>query len=512
MKVLGELQGAQLEQIAATSTTPASTGRVYIDVTTPAAAIPMIYNGASWRQIKLSQSTSLISQNSGTSCTVNWANGLNQQVILTANCVISFSNPVSGEKHNLVVTQAPYAASVAQWKYTLNMTDQDVGQGIYQPTGVINNGLSKIHAWFYKASIRAAYATIPALTFATPAAGAAAPTIASFSPDGRSYSVGHSASPFSTLYAIGSEGATRPVIGMLSPTTPPTIAAAALGVGFSPCGNFWAAVSGSTPFVQLYKFNQDTRLIQGVSANPAQLPYTAAASMAWHPTGSHIAVGCTGTPFIACYPVTNQAIGTIVTAPGTTPAATIAAMAFSPQGDYIAVCPNATTFLQVYPFNNNSSSPFGAICAAPASPPGSGATATILGKQVSWRPQGDYIAMGMSSTPFLYVVPFNRATGTFGTALSLTAIASAANSVSWTPDGQYLVVSTTSSPYLYVYDFSSGTIGTAVTFDGSNPGQAVNDVNIHPSGNWAILSLNATPYITGITLPNKARNYLKLID
>lgn len=49
MKVIGQLERAQLE-----NTTPgflpgpASTGRIYADITTPSAAIPKFYNGSNW--------------------------------------------------------------------------------------------------------------------------------------------------------------------------------------------------------------------------------------------------------------------------------------------------------------------------------------------------------------------------------------------------------------------------------------------------------------------------------
>lgn len=516
MKVLGELQGAQLEQIAATSTTPASTGRVYIDVTAPTAAIPMIYDGTSWKQIQMAQSTAVVSQNSGTSCTVNWATGLNQQVILTANCVISFSNPVSGAEHRLIVQQAPYSAGVTQYIYNFNMTDQDCDQYGYQPRpGVINNGLSKNYKWLYSSAHRAAYATIPALTFAPSAAGIAAPKACDISRDGTTFSVPHSTTPFSSIYILGTDGGTRPVIGPIGVTTPPTLAASANAVAFSPCGNFWAAASGTTPFVQCYKYVEELHLITTVFSNPGTLPTTTANCLAWHPTGNHLFVGGGPTPGIGCYPVTNSAFGTILTNPVTLPLTTaVTAAAFAPQGDYVACANNTTPFLYVYPFTANPTGSIGTIVTplAGGNIPASGPPTTVLGKALAWRPQGDYIAMGMNTTPFLFVVPFNRSTGTYGTPLTITALAAAGNAVQWTPDGQYLLVACTSSPYLYVYDFSSGTIGTAITFDGSNPGQAVNDICIHPSGNWALLTLNASTYLTGITLPNKARNYIRLND
>ena len=50
MKVLGQLEVAQLEQIASTGPALAPTGRIYADVTDPTAALPMFHNGTAWKR------------------------------------------------------------------------------------------------------------------------------------------------------------------------------------------------------------------------------------------------------------------------------------------------------------------------------------------------------------------------------------------------------------------------------------------------------------------------------
>ncbi len=115
-----------------------------------------------------------------------------------------------------------------------------------------------------------------------------------------------------------------------------------------------------------------------------------------------------------------------------------------------------------------------------------------------------------SSTPYLYVVPFNRTTGAFGTALTISALAGTGQCVQWTPDGQYLLVGMDTTPYFYAFDFSASTIGTPVAFDGSNPGQVVNDMVIHPSGEYVLLALNAGVFIYAYNIPMKIRNYVRL--
>ncbi len=60
MKVLGQLEGAQLEQIGAATTTPASRGRIYLDITDPAAALIRYHDGTTWQQVAISSSVNVV--------------------------------------------------------------------------------------------------------------------------------------------------------------------------------------------------------------------------------------------------------------------------------------------------------------------------------------------------------------------------------------------------------------------------------------------------------------------
>lgn len=53
--------------------------------------------------------------NSGSSTTINWSNGQNQRLTLTANCSLSFSNPVAGMTAKLKLIQDSTGSRTVTW-------------------------------------------------------------------------------------------------------------------------------------------------------------------------------------------------------------------------------------------------------------------------------------------------------------------------------------------------------------------------------------------------------------
>lgn len=509
-KIYGELEQAGLQQIAATTATPAFPGRMYADITNPAAAIPKFHNGTTWLQMLTGQATALISQNSGLAITVDWSQGLYQQIILTNNAVISFTNPQSGSVHTLVVTQGATSGITTAWRHNFNMIDQDSKHGPYQPIGVVPVNDSAVYQWFYSAGIKPAYATVPNVRFAPATVAALASDGANdLSPDGKMLASPTATTPFYSFFPLF-EANPKPSYGLRNYVVPTAAVAATLGAVYSPDGNFIFSSSGTTPFIQ--GFYLDRQVITGSAiANPGILPAGAASAIAMHPAGSFVGVGHATTPFMSIYPFTSEGYGTKLTNPSQLPDALVSTLAWSPQGDYLAALSQTSPFLRVWSFTASlGTTAFGGVAANPSPLPAAGFTSSG-GKGIAWRPQGDFIAMAISSTPFLYVVPFSRAAGTFGTPLAVTAPFSAqATCVAWSPDGQYLLVGSTVTPWLVIYDFSAQTLATTVTFDSAGITQTVQDICINPSGDWATLIYAATPFYSGIFLPNKVRNYLRL--
>lgn len=508
MKVNGHLEVAQLEQLAAD---PAllPTGRVWMNIANAARAIPKVFDGTQIQTLQFASTTIVFSQSSGQAVTVDWSRGLVQQVILTNNCLISFTNPQAGQFHRLIVTQATYTSATPKklYQYKLSMTDQDCQRNAYQPVGLLPANENQLYTWYYSAGIRTTYATIPA-AMPTPFANIAALSSGiDISPDGKNVVFGRAASPFIANQLFFDAGQRAMLMANNVNGAPGAGAAQFIQVRYSPFQDVLFAVTGTSPFLQSYSVQNSTA--QGVSifGNPGTLPTGAGQCLDVHPSGNYVIVGHTTTPFMSAYPYDQAGFGTKITNPVALPAAQVNGVAFAPMGDYLAALGGTTPFLQTWPFDPSAGT-FGTVIANPATLPLTGCGA-VLGKAVAWRPQGDFIACADGT--HVYVTGFNRITGAYtSTQLSDTPSAATVTCLQWTPDGQYLIAGFTASPFLKVYDFSGQTLGTSVAFDVSAPATQVNDIVVDKSGRFVMLSINASPGIQVFPLPTKTRNYLRV--
>lgn len=517
MKVIGWLERAQFENYTpGTLPGPTSTGRIYADITTPTAAVPRFYNGSAWIPFALGQTTPFIANTiANKAVTVNWANGLNQQVILTAHTTISFSNPQPGFIHKLAVTQIATEGSITPWMYCLSMPDQYTRRQQYVQSALIESSGSHLYSWLYSPGIKSAYATVPAAAADPSGLPAEAAIGISIHPKLGVVTIGQTTSgALNTCYDIFDVGKNF-IWGEANQFAPGTAAASVKGVKYAPDGQAIAFALVTTPFIQVI-------LLDGLGHstgsnnynNPVTLPTGAGQCVDVSPSGLHAVVGHTTTPFMSVY-LMGQRTLTKVTNPVTLPAAQVNAVAFSPTGDFIASGCQTTPFIRVWPFDTVSG--FGTAVTNPGTLPAGGPPGS-LGKGICWHPAGTFIAMTMATAPFLVVYPFNRNTGTLGTPttpFATGAPAATLNCVQWSPCGNYLLAGGTAGTFLYIYDMSAGAglpSSAPITFDGSNPGIQVNDITIAPSGEYFILALNTTPFIKQYPMPRKVKNYLKLMD
>lgn len=518
MLVYGELIGAMLEQVSGTPSGLAQRARIWADITNPSSAVPMFYDGSSSFPISLDQSTAMITQNSGKGCTVDWSQGLNQQVTLTDNCVIKFANPQSGKTHTLAVVQNNSGATGLQsgpaYVHTLDMPDQEVGRGLWQPQQVIPMGDCKVYEWFYKFGITAPYTTVPDTAVFQPrtAVLGTVPAGIAISPDGKAVGVTGNATPFSSWYWLsdGSPGANS-LFGDRNVVTPATAVGTLLATAYSPNGKIVYVGGSTTPFINGYFVDRYTPVGTAL-ANPATLPAGVVGALAVHPTGNYIVAGHATTPFMSCYPTVvgnTDGFGVKLANPSTLPPSTVQSVAWCPQGDYLAIASAASPFLMVYPFNDTGvvgAATFGAPVTNPSTIPFI-APNTSGYHALAWRPQGDFIALTMS-TSGLYIVPFNRTTGTFGTAFTMGSLTT--YSVAWTPCGTYLILTTAAGGY-FVYDFSTLT-PVVVAFDTANGLSSCPDALVHPNGNYMLVVNNSgTPNIYQAPLPRRQKNYLRIL-
>jgi hypothetical protein len=519
MKVYGQLEKAGLEQLTS-DPTPAWPGRMYMNIASLTKAFPKVYNGSSWLQVLTGANATVVSQTASTqSTTVDWSTGTTQQVILGCATNITFVNPQAGQVHQLIVTQGANTGLEPWYGYTLNMPDQDSRRQPYQPVGVLQPYQSTLYSWLYQSGIKTGYATLPYSGILPTSTPGTLCTGSDISVDGKAYVVSSSVSPYQYYYNLYDKGG-RYGMGLKNLVTPATGVAALVAMKFSPDLDAIYTASGTTPYINGYFLDRYTGVGTAFS-NPATLPAGAAQCLAMHPSGAFVGVGHTTTPFMSFYPISgtsnaaSPAFGTKISNPATLPVAQVNAADFSRQGDFLAIASQTTPFIQVYAFTPSITAPaIGAVVTQPSTLP-AGGPAGQLGKGIAWRPQGDFIAMAMTTTPYIYVVPFNRTAATYGTPLTITAPTSvtAANAVQWTPDGNYLLVAVNAAPYLLVYDFSSQVIGTAITYDNTTLAIAstVNDIAVTPDGAHAILSM-AAGTIQVQALPTKTRNYLRIVD
>jgi hypothetical protein len=518
MNVHGELRRAQLEQSVG-DPADAISARIYADITDPAAVLPKFYNGTSWKTFSYTANSDSHTQNSGKSVTVDWTNGNTQTVDLTDNSVISFSNPVEGETYTLIINQNSTATlgDGNLYNFILNMADLETNGKPYQPECVIPLGKQRVYRFLYQAGITPAVTNVPAQSWTIANFTATAHYGASFSRDGKMWSAGRGTTPYvdhSPVF-ITSPTQQNPLsyCNLLSTTAS---AGTINTIAFHPSKPVMFQSGQTSPYIQAFHLNNTAPTT--AAANPGTLPAGAGRSVDVHPSGNYVAVAHDTSPFMSVYPFDGNAFGTKLSNPSSLPATGTVSVQFSPSGDYLAISSNfSSPYLAVYAFSDAAGTgTIGAKSAEPSSPPSASVGATYGSKSLSWRPQGDFIAMGLFASPYLYVVQFNRTTGAFGNSLSVAGagIVATINSTAWTPDGQYLVVAGVNSggsATLYVIDFSNQTIGASVTFDGGIlSGVQINSVSICPNGEYMVISYDASPWSAVLSLPKKARNYLLL--
>ncbi len=171
--------------------------------------------------------------------------------------------------------------------------------------------------------------------------------------------------------------------------------------------------------------------------------------------------------------------------PGTLPTGSGADCAWSPDGKYLAVTHSITPFITIYDFTTGSL----VKIADPATLPASS------GNGVCWSPDSRYLAVAHNTTPFITIYDF-----TTGAPVKITNPASlpGGNSLeaSWSPDGKYLAVATgVSSPFITIYDFTTGA-PVKIADPGTLPTGSGFAVDWSPDSRYLAVGHGTTPFIT----------------
>lgn len=507
MKVNGQLELAQFEQIADASPTPTPTGRVYADITNPLKAVPKFFDGTNWKSLGYAETQQVILANSGKAITVDWSQSLIWKVSLTDGAVISFVNAVPGEIHTLIIMQTPVGD--VPYPYALDMPDEETNGAPVQPPKVISCGDARTYQWLYQ----------PNATFAhnfgeVPANGNSFTTMADpngmrFSPDGLALGIGVSATPFINFYDVYPyETDYAAPFGPRNFPVPTTLAGRVFSVAFDPKSNLVFTANNNTPFVQsVFRLQGQASASSTAMPNPGTLPAGVSSYVDCHPTGLWLTVGHNTTPFFSVYPIPAPGfIGTKLANPGILPAGNSQTSIFNPLGDYILNSCQSAPYLSTYPFTITPG-PLTAVIGAQGISP----TLPVVpysGRQITaWRPQGDFLAVALGANG-LYVVPFDRASGSYGTPLNVAVLLPASvDALCWSPCGSYIYLAG-GSPFLGIIDFATKTLTTLVSFSGSISTTTVT-IAAHPNGRFIALC-TSTGVMSWVKAPRRAKNYVRL--
>ncbi len=161
---------------------------------------------------------------------------------------------------------------------------------------------------------------------------------AAWSPDSQFLAIGHTTTPFVTIYQR--TGAT--FAKCADPVSLP--AAQVNGVAWSPDGTILTCVHGTTPFITNYSRSGVT--FTKMTA-PVTLPAGAGNGAQWSPNGGMLAVAHDTSPYITIY-TWDGATFTKLTDPVDLPAGNAKSVSWTSNGQYLAVAHTTTPFLTTY--------------------------------------------------------------------------------------------------------------------------------------------------------------------
>lgn len=451
MKVNGQLEVAQIE-IMTGEPALAPRARIIYDKAVEKAKL---HNGTSFKTLAF-ESTSTNAWynagNSGSSITIDWANGVNQRLTLSANCLISFTGASDGEKYTLLVENV----STSMFGYYFNIGAQDAQSKQISPPWM-GYSETRIHEFTYRSSPPSANnigggSDSSQFTFTNGAASIYALDIRETSKDintlmcvtsGAANQLNsYRGKSFYNVFEWGYKSGTSLTANDVS------------SVKCSPSKQYFAFSYVVSPYIGVTTFTEPCTITS--FSNPGTLPTGGGTSVDWHPTERAIIVSHSTSPYLSAYPFSSAAIGSKYANPSTLPPSTCHAVAFSPFGDYVAALHTTTPFISVYAFTTASG--FGAK-SADVSPLPSASSSNVGPRGIAWSPDGSFILVSMATTPFIYQIPFTRSSGVMGTPLAAPGAntpGAEVKTISFSKDGQWVFLGWNGGANIFPFSSTTG--------------------------------------------------------
>ena len=484
MKVIGQLERAQLEQAQGSASLPgpASAARIFADTTNASAIVPMFFNGTSWVPMSTGTSGGSYSNGStsGNSTTINWANGLVQTVTLASFTNFTFTNPVAGADHILIIQQA------ASTRYGFRFTS-DVWWGSQKSAiqTLDPNDCGTFRFKYIAGVLPATSGSYQAVNQIGAVPGANNINI-DITPDGKLVTVAlGSNSPYSQTFQVES----KTVQGVM-----PAVISSPVPVNWVALGKLKQALYQglpNSPYLRAYSMRDCGPVSAYTAATAASVG--AATCIAADPTESLVAVTGGTTPYLQVYLFTPAGWSSPLSNPGTLPAGAGQSCAFSPDSNYVGVAHTSSPFFSVYPVSVGLG--FGTKLTNPGTLPSGNGTA------IAFSNNGKYIAVGCSSGG-VYLYGFNLATGV------ITYIGNSGSDsptcLAFSPADDYLYVG--DSAGAKVFPITSGALGTAVTITSVNASNNYGCWNV--DGTVIYTTQSGTAVVQAIPAYNTVKNWL----
>ena len=218
----------------------------------------------------------------------------------------------------------------------------------------------------------------------------------------------------------------------------------------------YLAVGGNAGILTIYKFNRVTGVFASVATTTLQVSGSIL-TIDWHPDGQHIAVSANASPatsYINIYSFSsiNNTLTLVATQNNQNAADTQVFIAWQPSGKFLASV-EGTSVNKAYAYQFNSAANTLTLL-------GAGATLAANPFEISWSPDGNYLAIAEFQVYEVYSFIQSTAPQFSLNASAVQGVSPFDARVAWSPDGKYLAIGKDDSTNanLIIYSFSPGTL------------------------------------------------------
>jgi WD40-like Beta Propeller Repeat len=269
--------------------------------------------------------------------------------------------------------------------------------------------------------------------------------------------------------------------GLLEAKQQTAMTQSGFAVALSPDNSKLGIASQASPYVNIYKTSDWTKI-----ANPAVLPPAQAQGIAFSPDGSKLAVSHNNTPFLTVY---NTADWTKIPSPAALPPGGGYGVAFSPNGVWLAQASQTTPGIAIYNVSDWSK------VANPTAPPNTNCAA------IAFSPDSSKLLIGQSTSPFLSIYNTSDWSKVANPAVLPNGLCFG---IAFSPDGTKLAIAHSGGgPYLTLYNFPSLTNISSPVISNLGGITAGNDV-VWTSNSELVLATNGVPGIIRLNVTSTA--------